>query len=107
MNFDIFENLEHTNKPENVLHHSSSIELSLAEKLDAIQYFTVDRFEGNMAILENRKDGSMKSISKDLLPENAVEGSIITCTKENYYLADEETNEISKRISDKMNDLFK
>ena len=35
-------------------------EIELANKLDAIEEYTIDRFEENMAVLEDRKTGRMK-----------------------------------------------
>ena len=40
-------------------------EVELAQKLDAIEEYTIDRFEENMAVIEDRKTGKMKNISKE------------------------------------------
>ncbi len=39
--------------------------------------YTVDRFEGEFAVCENRETKQIKNIKKEELPENTVEGTII------------------------------
>ena len=57
----------------------SSEELELAQKLDAVQEYTLDRYEGNIAVLENRKTGKMENVDKSKLQNNLEEGSILKC----------------------------
>lgn len=82
-------------------------EIELAEKLDAIEEFSIDRFEGNIAILENRINGEKREVEKDSLPNNIEEGCIIKCVNGKYFLDETITNDERKRITDKMNDLWK
>ena len=35
-------------------------EIELAQKLDAIEEYTIDRFEEDMVVIEDRKTGKMK-----------------------------------------------
>lgn len=57
--------------------------------------FTIDRFEGNIAIIE-LEDGRIISIPKDILPIDAKEGDIISTIIEK-----DETEKRKKRIRDK------
>ena len=52
-------------------------EIELAQKLDAIEEYAIDRFEENMVILEDRKTGKMKNVTKDKIPEECHEGDIL------------------------------
>lgn len=62
--------------------------------------YTIDRFEGEYAVIED-KNKKMFNISKEILPADAKEGDIITI--EIDYDA---TNERKKRITKMMNDLW-
>ena len=68
--------------------------------------FTVDRFEGNMAVLENRETGEMININKSELPNNAKEGSILKLENNKYEIDIEEQNKAEERIKNKMNNLW-
>ena len=79
----------------------------LTNKLDEMETkFTVDRFEGNLAILENRETGEMVSINKEELPSNAKEGTILKLENNKYELDLEEQNKVEERIKNKMNKLW-
>ena len=77
-------------------------ELELAEKLNTIEEFSVDRFEENIAVLENRKTREISNVDKNELPENVREGSIIDKINGKYEFNEEKTKEIEKEIKDKM-----
>ena len=75
---DIFENLGEAIKEtlENVIEKNntnidtkrsnlSNDEVELAKKLDAIEEFTIDRFEGDFAVLEDRNTGKMLDVKKE------------------------------------------
>ena len=81
-------------------------EVELAQKLDAIEEYTIDRFEENMAVIEYRKTGKMKNISKEKLPIQSKEGDIIKCINGKYFLDIEETEKIEKDIQEKYNNLW-
>lgn len=80
-------------------------EVELAQKLDAIEEYTIDRFEENMAVIEDRKTGKIKNISKEKLPIQSKEGDIIKCINGKYFLDIEETEKIEKDIQEKYNNL--
>lgn len=81
-------------------------EVELAKKLDAIKEYSVDRFEGEYAILEDRKTKEMKQVRRDMLPQNIEEGSILQCVNDKYINNEELTNQERERIKDKMNKLW-
>ncbi len=87
--------------------HINESEIELAKKLDAIEEYTLDRFEGNIAVLENRKTGEMKNIEKEKLPENLEEGSILKCINGKFILDENRTKEVEKNIQEKFNNLWK
>lgn len=81
-------------------------EVELAQKLDAIEEYTIDRFEENKAVLEDRTTKKIKNVAKDELPTEAREGTILKCINGKYFLNKESEDEISKRIEEKMNNLW-
>ena len=74
------------------------------EKME--QELVIDRFEGNVAICEDRKTGAKIEILKENLEENLKEGDIIKQEKGKYIQAREIQNETEKRIEEKMNRLW-
>lgn len=84
----------------------SQEEIELAQKLEAIEEFSIDRFEGEIAVLENRKTGSITNIERNKLPENIKEGDILKKINGKYSLDAEKTVEESNRIKNKMKDLW-
>ena len=80
----------------------------LTNKLEEMENkFTVDRFEGDIAVLESRDTGEMININKNELPQDAKEGSILKLNNKKYEIDMEEQKEVEKRIKDKMNKLWK
>lgn len=80
----------------------------LIERLEKMeQELVVDRLEGNIAICEDRKTGEIKQIEKSELPENIKEGSVLIFENGKYQLDNKKQEEISKRIEEKMNNLWK
>lgn len=69
--------------------------------------FSVDRFEGEFAVCENKKTGEMVNIKKSLLPENVKEGSIIKFENGNYILDSDATLQKQEQIKNMVNNLFK
>ena len=61
----------------------------------------VDRFEGNIAVVE-LEDGNIIDCPKALLPPNAKEGSIINITVD-----ENATEEKLQKLTNRMNKLFK
>lgn len=116
---DIFENLGDAIKEtlENVVEKSktnidtkgtnlSNDEVELAKKLDAIEEFTVDRFESNFVILEDRNTGKMLDVKKEDLPKNVKEGDILDKINGKYTVNQEKTLEAKERIKNKMKNLW-
>ncbi len=83
-----------------------SEEIELAKKLDVIEEYSVDRFEGDYAILENRKTNEIKNVKKEILPKNIKEGSILQYVNGKYIYNEELTKEERNNIQDKMNKLW-
>ncbi len=81
-------------------------EIELAQKLDAIEEFTVDRFEENYVVLENRKTNEFINVDKSNLPDGINEGDILNRINGKYTVDRDKTEEVSNRISDKMNNLW-
>ena len=90
------------------INHSiiGNVELELAEKLDAIQEFSIDRIEENIIVLENRKNGEIVNLEKSLLPSNIKEGDILKCINGKYMLDIEKTKDETRRIRGKMDGLW-
>lgn len=85
----------------------SQTEIELAQKLDAVEEFSIDRFEEDMIVLENRKNGEKININKDKLPRNLKEGDIIKRINGKYFLDKQGTMSERDRIKNKMNNLWK
>lgn len=83
----------------------SQEEIELANKLDAIEEFTVDRFEGDMAVLEDGNN-NMLNVKKEDLPSDIKEGDVLKKINGKYFLDESLTQETSKRIKKKMDDLW-
>lgn len=98
---DTKNNIKEANK-ENI----SEVELSLAQKLDAIMEYTLDRFEGNVAVCEERKTGKIVNINKEELPNDIKEGDIFVCINGKYALNKEKQEIVEERIKDKMDNLW-
>lgn len=112
---NLFENLEklienvkerNINPVNDQYENISQDELQLANKLDAIEEFTVDRFEGDVVILENRKTQEMINLKKEELPEGLKTGDIIKKINGKFYIDIVETEKIEKRIENKIKDLW-
>lgn len=73
---------------------------------DEVKEYTVDRFEGNYAVLENRQTKEMVNIEKDKLPQNISEGNILKYQNGNYTIDNDLQKEVEERIRQKMNDLW-
>jgi len=80
----------------------------LMERLEKMeQELVVDRFEENVVICEDRKTGKIKEIPKSDLPENIKEGNVLKFENGKYYIDNKNQEIISKRIEEKMNNLWK
>lgn len=108
MDLEIFNQIQEkvTDMKNEIKQNSTSEEIELAKKLDAIEEYSVDRFEGEYAVLENRKTNEIKNVKKDMLPENIKEGSILQYVNGKYTYNEELTKEETNRIQEKMNKLW-
>ena len=108
MDLEIFNHIQEkmTDIKNEIKQNNTSEEIELAKKLDAIEEYSVDRFEGEYAILENRKTNEVKNVKKDMLPENIKEGSILQYVNGKYTYNEELTKEENNRIQDRMNKLW-
>ena len=68
--------------------------------------YTIDRFENDIAICEDRNTRKMTSIPKKNLPEGIKEGSILTYKDGKYSINIEKEKEVSERIKEKMDKLW-
>ena len=113
---NLFENLKKLINNENNLTESKKItinndeisqdEIELAQKLDAIEIFTVDRIEDDVVVLEDRTTEEIINVNINELPNNIKTGDIIKKINGKYFIDEEETKSVEKRIHDKMNDLW-
>ena len=81
-------------------------EIELAQKLGAIEEFTIDRIECNIAVLENRETKEIVNVDISKLPQNINEGEILNKINGKYILDKDKTEEVSNRIKNKMNNLW-
>ena len=89
-------------KPSNIYED----ELNLAEKLDAIEEYTIERFEENIVVLENRENQKMINVGRDKIPEWVKEGDIVRVINGKILKDEKKTEEVSERIKNKMDDLW-
>lgn len=68
--------------------------------------FTFDRMEGNFAICENRADGKMLEVPKNLLDSSAKEGCILRIKDGKLVPCPEETKDAQEHIQSLVDDLF-
>ena len=89
-------------KPSNIYED----ELNLAKKLDAIEEYTIERFEENIVVLENRENQKMINVGRDKIPEGVKEGDIVRIINGKILKDEKKTEEVSERIKNKMDDLW-
>lgn len=69
-------------------------------------YFTIDRFEGNFAVCEDRQTKKMTNVNIKDLPKGVKEGDIVKYENGKYSIDIEETERIRKKIRKAFNDLL-
>jgi hypothetical protein len=80
----------------------------LTNKLEEMESrFTIDRFEGDVVVLENRDTGEMLNVNKKDIPQDAKEGTILKLNKDKYEIDIEEQRIVEDRIKNKMKNLWK
>lgn len=82
------------------------VELDLAKKLGAIEEYTLDRFEENFAVLENRKTKEIENIDISKIPNGVKEGDILKKINGKFYLDKIETEKVKNEISEKYKNLW-
>lgn len=86
---------------------NSSFSKELKNSISKEFTFSIDRFEGNFAVCENKETSEMVNIEKNLLPEDCKVGDIIKF-KNGVYLIDELATQNEKNeIKTMVNNLFK
>ncbi len=104
MNIDLLNNISRGQNEIDI----EQFQRELTNKLEEMENkFTVDRFEGNIAVLENRDTGEMFNVNKDELPQEVKEGTILKLNNDKYEIDLEEQIKVENRIKDKMNKLWK
>ncbi|MBR1653607.1 MAG: DUF3006 domain-containing protein [Clostridia bacterium] len=78
----------------------------LKQKIESVKTLVIDRFEGNLAVCENRETGEMMNIDISKLPENIEEGDVLKLENNEYQIDEEKRKEIEDRITNKLQDLF-
>ena len=71
-----------------------------------IKEYTIDRFEGDFAVCEDRDTGEMVDFKRDDLPQNAREGSILKYSNGKFEIDSKQEQEVSERIKQKMDNLW-
>ncbi len=69
--------------------------------------FSVDRFEGDFAVCENRETGEFIDIPLSILPENVKAGSILKFENGKYILDLKATQKEQQEIKNLVDNLFK
>jgi maltodextrin utilization protein YvdJ len=70
------------------------------------QQITIDRFEGEYAVCENRQTNEMINIKKEDLPKNVKEGTILKFENNKYIIDEKEQENVEQRIKQKMDKLW-
>ncbi len=99
-------NLDISNTEKNINNSEFSKELNNYLELEN-KLFSIDRFEGEFAVCENKETGEMINIKKSLLPENIKEGSIIKFENGYFILEPEITSKKQDEIKSMVDNLFK
>lgn len=81
--------------------------LEQLEKISDNNFFTLDRYEGNYAVCENRTTGEMYDIPKFLVDSTAKDGDILRLENGKFEIDFEETEkqkEIVRDLIDRINE---
>ena len=76
------------------------------QKINKEIILVVDRFEGNIAVCEDRETGEMTNIEITKLPEGVLEGDVLNYKNGEYAIDVEKRKEIEDRINNKVKNLF-
>ncbi len=86
---------------------SDDFSKELENHLSKVITFSIDRFENNFAVCENKQTNEMVNIEKSLLPIDCKEGDIIKFENGIYTLDLDKTNKEKEEIKNLVNNLFK
>ena len=111
MNIDFLNNIQENieNKFETLKEDISDNLIDEASKKLGLdnEEFSLDRFEENRAILENRKTNEMIEVDRNRIPKDAKEGDILKFIDNEFKIDMELTNQKSEEIKEKMNKIWK
>lgn len=109
MKFDLFNNLNQNISSNNSNNFIESFINELKTYLEQSfnPMYTLDRFEEDFAVLEDRNSKKMLDIPISNIPSNAKEGDILKLSNGSYIVDHEETKIVSDRIKQKMDNLKK
>lgn len=71
-----------------------------------VKEFTIDRFEGNMVVLEDRENKKIININKEKLPKEIKEGTILKYENDKFSIDEDEQKKVENRIQEKMNNVW-
>lgn len=99
---------EQVEEPEENKKSAEEIAQFFIKKFEQIKkiLLVVDRFEGDIAVCENRETQEMVNIKKSELPEGINEGDVISYNGEEYEIDEEAKKEIEERIKKKIKNIF-
>ena len=92
-------------KPSSVINFIKELEDFLEN--DKSIYYSIDRFEGNFAICENRKTLKMESIPISRLPKNITKNSILKYVNNNFFVDELQTSIAKENIHYKSKKVYK
>lgn len=109
MKFDLFNNLNQNISSNNSNNFIASFLNELKTYLDQSfnPLYTLDRFEGDFAVLEDRNSKKMVDTPISNIPSETKEGDILKLSNGSYIIDHEETKIVSDRIKQKMDNLKK
>ena len=90
-----------------ILEFFNNLEKKYSDILRDGDTYTVDRFENEFAILENRNTRKTVNISIFKLPNNLKEGDILTISNGKFILNNEETQSLQNDIQNRFDKLKK
>lgn len=93
---DVLNNLENSNLKEN-----NKNDVNIPDEI-----YVIDRFEENIAVLENRTTQEIKNVPISVLPKDLKEGSVLKCIDGKYIVYNEQAEEIENRIKNKMDEIW-
>ena len=97
---------------ENEAHSKINIENFMKEiesrfkNMQEEKVYTIDRFEEDIAVCEDRDTKEMINIKRTDLPKDSHEGSILKLKNGKFELDLEEEEKVEKRIKEKMDNLW-